>query len=241
MQTTNQNDIIPKFRPAKRILVCQDMAGQLQAAILCGKLEPGEKLPSENGLKRLFKTSRETVRQALRLLEERGFIEIREDSMREVYVRSWLQNRSIANLDLLNYCNQISFDQIADFRKMFESQIAAAAAKRADRTDIRRLFTLTERVGFHIAKGQKHIPNFIEADKQVHIELARITGNPLYTHIIEVTHGIKLYFSRFSEMDLASMIENVEDLRQISIAVSRHDTQRARERSWAHVHRFNQL
>ena len=65
------------FRVASQNRVFQDVVAQVQEAILKGKLKTGDMLPSERELKAMFDTSRATLREALRVLEERGLIEIR--------------------------------------------------------------------------------------------------------------------------------------------------------------------
>lgn len=46
----------------------------LREQILDGKIKPGEKLPSENELSGAYQVSRQTVRKALQILEEEGFV-----------------------------------------------------------------------------------------------------------------------------------------------------------------------
>ena len=48
---------------------------QLKTDILSGAIRPGEKLPSENELSRKYSLSRHTVRKALGILEQEGYIE----------------------------------------------------------------------------------------------------------------------------------------------------------------------
>ena len=62
------------FIKAKQSRVFQDVVEQIQNAIISGKLEPGSKLPAERELKDMFNTSRGTLREALRVLEQKGLI-----------------------------------------------------------------------------------------------------------------------------------------------------------------------
>ncbi|MDO4339890.1 MAG: GntR family transcriptional regulator [Eubacteriales bacterium] len=48
---------------------------QLKAEIISGEIRPGEKLPSENELTRTYSLSRHTVRKALGILEQQGYVE----------------------------------------------------------------------------------------------------------------------------------------------------------------------
>lgn len=47
----------------------------LKNDITCGKIKPGEKIPSENELSRQFNVSRHTVRKAISILENEGLLE----------------------------------------------------------------------------------------------------------------------------------------------------------------------
>ena len=48
---------------------------QLKADIVSGAICPGEKLPSENELSQKYSLSRHTVRKALGILEQDGYVE----------------------------------------------------------------------------------------------------------------------------------------------------------------------
>lgn len=48
---------------------------QLKADILSGTISPGEKLPSENELSQTYSLSRHTIRKALGILEQEGYVE----------------------------------------------------------------------------------------------------------------------------------------------------------------------
>jgi GntR family transcriptional regulator len=63
----------------------QAIVDELRASILDGRLEAGERLPSENELAKRYRTSRPTVRRALALLKAEGLLNTEQG--RGVFVR----------------------------------------------------------------------------------------------------------------------------------------------------------
>ena len=57
------------------IRIYQQVAEEIENAILSGDLNPGDKLASERELSKTFGVGQRTLREALRLLEEKGLIE----------------------------------------------------------------------------------------------------------------------------------------------------------------------
>src|SRR6185369_12119028 len=65
------------FHKVKQNRVFQDVVEQIQEAIVSGKLAAGSLLPAERELKERFEVSRGTLREALRVLEQKGLIQIK--------------------------------------------------------------------------------------------------------------------------------------------------------------------
>ena len=64
------------FHPAQAGRAGEDIALQIEAAILNEKFQPGESLPSERELQTQFQTGRWVIREAIRALKQKGLIEI---------------------------------------------------------------------------------------------------------------------------------------------------------------------
>lgn len=60
------------FQAAKQTKIFQDVVEQIQEAILDGRLKAVDMLPAERELKQMFNISRGTLREALRVLEQKG-------------------------------------------------------------------------------------------------------------------------------------------------------------------------
>jgi GntR family transcriptional regulator, transcriptional repressor for pyruvate dehydrogenase complex len=226
------------FRPAVRTHVFQDIANQLEKAILSGWLSAGKRLPTIKELMRLFGTCRMSIWQALRILEEKKIIHISSDKRKGIFVRDAKFEMSVKDIELLIRLNKLSLDHLSEFRETIEGLISASAAIKADSEDIRYLYA-------SILKGQQQIGcgladywHLIEADKKVHLALAQITGNPLYVHVVETTHGIKSYFERYQDLEDEAWEANFKDLAAIADAVEKRAASLASDLSRLHVEHF---
>jgi len=65
------------FKPVPTDRISNFVIEQIKEAVFQKRLKPGDKLPSERQLMEQFKTSRVTIREALRSLEHFGIIEIK--------------------------------------------------------------------------------------------------------------------------------------------------------------------
>jgi GntR family transcriptional regulator, transcriptional repressor for pyruvate dehydrogenase complex len=107
----------------------------LRALIFSGQLGPGDKLPPERELAVQLRTSRPTLRTALRALEALGFIVVKIGSKggfwindAETISRRW-QDWMHANHDRL--------EEMLDFRRWVELEIARRAAERRTIEDVK--------------------------------------------------------------------------------------------------------
>src|SRR5438094_846059 len=66
-----------EFMPTRRDRVSAEILRQLKSAILAGRLKSGDRLPSEKQLAEQFQSSRGSVREAIRTLEQAGLLVVR--------------------------------------------------------------------------------------------------------------------------------------------------------------------
>ena len=226
------------FRPAARTRVFQDVASQLEKAILNGWMPAGQRLPTIKELMCLFGTSRISIWQALRVLEEKGIIHISSDKRKGAFVPDAKFEMSVKDIELLIRLNKLSLDHLSEFRETIEGLIAASAADKADSGDVRNLYASILEGQQQLGCGLADFRHLIEADKKVHLALAKITGNPLYVHVVETTHGIKSYFERYQGLEEEAWEANFKDLRAIADAVKKRAASLASELSRLHVQHF---
>ena len=228
------------FRRARQNRVYQDVVGQIQSAILERRLKIGDRLPAERELTELFKASRGTIREALRVLEQKGLIEIKLGVGGGAIVRGVSTDQMSESLDLLVQHRQVSLKHLAEFREGVEGLVAAFAAQRATKGDVDELRNFLAQAHDHLTQGISHWAEFIRVDEQIHVALSRITGNPLFASVLKTVHdNIHRYYESFLPGDEVVMGENYQDLCDIVEAVARGQGAQAAKLAQSHVRRFN--
>lgn len=229
------------FQAARQTKVFQDVVEQIQEAILDGRLTTGQILPAERELKELFNISRGTLREALRVLEQKGLIEIKLGVGGGSVVKAVDTDQISESLGLLIRSQQVSLNHLAQFREDVEGIVAGRAAENRTPEDIHRLKDLLLNARKCVKKGTSQRNAFIDIDKQVHITMARITGNPVYTSVLTSIHdNIHRYYDRFLSMEKPELEENYNDLCDLVDAIENADVELARRLAKRHVQRFNQ-
>jgi DNA-binding FadR family transcriptional regulator len=228
------------FQAAKQTKVFQDVVGQIQEAIFDGRLKAGQTLPAERDLKSMFNISRGTLREALRVLEQKGLIEIKLGVGGGSVVRAVDTEQVSESLGLLIRSQRVSLNHLAQFREDVEGIIAAHAAQKHAEKDIQKLKQLLAKARNCVAKGPSQRNAFLNIDKQIHMTLAEITGNPIYISVLHSIHdNIHRYYDQFLSMEEPELQENYQDLCSIVSAVEDGGSELARGLAESHVQRFS--
>lgn len=225
----------------RRIYRFEEIANRIEKRIAEGRLLPGERLPAERRLVTGLQASRSSVREALRILVQKDLIEIRRGAKGGAFVKLPSHKRPSREMEILLQFDRLSLDQVAEFREQIEWGMTALAAARIDADDVRMLNHRLETARSLLAKGCGRIHDFIEADKSVHLGIATIAGNPLFSQALRATLGLKRYFCRFLELNPSLMEKNYQDLSDIVQAVQSRQPQTAASLTRAHISRFNHL
>lgn len=149
----------------------EEIAAQLVREITEGKLTVGAKLPSERIMAEQYNVSRNVIREAFRVLEEKGFIQVQVG--RGGFVCKPDGQKLTENLSSVVENSSASLLEIVDAREIFETAVAAHAATRAAPSDISVLESLYE----EMEENSGNAAAFAKLDQEFHLTLARCTGN----------------------------------------------------------------
>lgn len=229
------------FRAAKQSRIFQDIVDQIQEAILSGSIKSGEKLPSERELKEMFQTSRGTLREALRVLEQKGLIQIKLGVGGGAMIKTANTEQIGESLDILIRSQKVSLSHLCEFREGVEGDVVALAAERATNADIKRLKELLKEAKKHAEKGGSHRDPFLEVDKKIHLALSQISRNPIYISVLKMVHNnIHSYLDSFLHMEKRELMENYQDLYDMIQALEKGDVAKSKSIAQSHVRRFTE-
>lgn len=117
------------FKPIKQSRVSEQVAEQLKQSIVLGRFKPGDKLPGDRELAEQFQVSRVMIREALRSLENAGFIIARPGITGGTFVTDLtFEHLGNAFLDLF-LADKISIPELVQVRLLVEPEVARLAAR----------------------------------------------------------------------------------------------------------------
>ena len=136
-----------------------------------GKVSFGGRIPSERELMNTLGLSRNSIREALRSMENMGLIESRQGQ------GNFLVNHMGRSLNsvfsMLLFTGESDYVEISQLRRFIEIGAYLLAVKKAEEEDISRLEEIWK--GIEECSGEEKV----RRDKQFHDEIIRISGNRL--------------------------------------------------------------
>ncbi len=227
------------FEQAKTSRAFESVIEQIELAVIQGRLKPGDRLPPERSLLASFQVSRGTLREALRVLEQKGLIEIRIGVKGGAFVRALTTDAVRDSLALLILTRQIALPDFAEFRGGLERLVAGLAARRATPGDVAELQGLLAEAEELAPRGASQWDPFFAVDNRLHKALARICRNPLYELILHTVYdNLHSYYHWYLPKKDYNLREACADWREIILAVGRGDAQAAGDLAEDHVRRF---
>jgi GntR family transcriptional repressor for pyruvate dehydrogenase complex len=165
--------------------VSQVIIDQIRELIHDGKLTPGDRLPSERELCTRFGVSRVTVREALRVLEAGGLVDIRVGAHGGTFVTTPSHARIGEGLADLLKLSPLTASEVTEARMVFELGIVPIVVARATEEDIAALREICDR-----QKAALKTDSYsITLSAEFHTRVAACTHNAAIETLVESFHG----------------------------------------------------
>ncbi len=174
------------IRPVARFKISDSVAAQLEQLIGDGAYKPGERLPSERVLSEQFGVGRSSMREALRVLEARGFVSIAHGV--GVHVTEPPTSGDPRSLLVLQGC---TVPELFEVRRALECPAAASAAKRVTPAEAAALKSLLSEMGDPGLSDAE----YVEKDAELHKAIMLATHNALLIELYESTRHLFVEYS----------------------------------------------
>lgn len=229
------------FNPLKRQPLSQEVQEQLLTAITSGVFKPGDKLPSERELMEQFQVSRVTVRQALASLRSKGLVEIRRGVNGGAYVSEPNSSLISESFYTLVQMGRVDFGHLIEARLLQEPALAASAARQHSPEDLVRLEELLAQAEARAGSSPKEARL---TNVRFHLEVARITGNPLIIFILEsITQAFSALIIEMTQESLSreAILELIREHRAILADIAARRPEEAAAKTREHLLRTYRL
>lgn len=161
------------FRTIQRRSTSELVMKEILSSITRGELKPGDKLPPERELTKMFGVGRSTIREATSALVLVGCLEVIQG--RGTFLRKDFQPDSPFTIELSDIQAAASIIDLVEVREILECNSVKLAARRADAENIRRI----QKAISDMKEAVDDTKRFSQHDFDFHIALAESTGNEM--------------------------------------------------------------
>lgn len=171
------------FQQIKKVRVSESVVDQIISFVETEQLKPGDHLPSERELVSSLGVARASIREALRILEYQGIIQVQPGkgaviigdgkTVDEDIVRRWFNEHSNEYLELL------------EVREGLEVMAARLAAERASPESINQLTQILKESTTYL--DTLDISKLVELDHAFHQTVAQSSGNQMLYQLIDMS------------------------------------------------------
>lgn len=228
------SELLKSAAVTRRPLLSDQIASTITETMIADGLRAGDRLPTEPELAEKYGVSRTVIREAGRLLVDRGLVSIRAG--RGMAVRDFDGTNLARQYELILKFKRGSFVELMELRIALEVEMAGLAALRHTDGDVADIGSTLDAFTDLVAHG-----NALRADLSFHRALAAASHNPFF---IYATNPINTYLRRVYSRSLgyeAARGRTFAEHRDIAGAVAASDAAAAREAAKAHLVRIREM
>lgn len=217
------------FGKVEKSVLSDQIADRILQMIRDRQLNPGDKLPPERELAAMMNVSRPALREALRGLSMMNIIEIRQGA--GAYVTDLEPAQLVEHLNFVFALDDSTLLQLFDARKIVEVGLIELAAQRITDEEIAAL----EQSTALSAQVSDDPEAFLQADLDLHMQIAQIARNPILARFMESIHQLGIASRRRTAHLDGVMERSSADHHRIVAALKARDVADARQAMLDHL------
>ncbi len=205
----------------KKVNLSEMLADKLENIIVSDTNSFGQKLPSEQELAKNFGVSRNIVREALKLLKERGLVTSRTGDGSYI---SKPEPQTLTNLiSRMLVMNNIDAKAVYEMRVMLECNACLLTVQRATEEDLDSLVA----INCEMEEKQQTLELRVDLDLQFHARIAEISGNALLSIFVKSMTHLRRVMIRQAIQSEGGSQDGVEYHERIIAALRARDAKQA--------------
>lgn len=175
------NTAMAPLKPVSRTTLSEQVAMQLASELEAKRWGPGEKLPSEAELCKVFNVGRSTLREALKSLSFIGLIRMRAGGGSYVAEQrsKYMDGRLLAK-GVLNTEKEVN--DLCEARLLIETELAGLCAQKASAQDFKNLDKIVRDMK-NVGEGSGESP--ADLDLSFHMAIATAARNDVLTELLK--------------------------------------------------------
>jgi DNA-binding FadR family transcriptional regulator len=210
------------------------LTAELVERIVRNVYPSGTPLPPEPVLCETFSVSRTVVREAVKILQEKGLVQVRQGSGTTVTPSSrWdMLDELILMATIAEDDSLAVLDDVVVTRRLLESDMANVAARSADPETVQRLLALVDRMDELV---DDHI-TYQQHDRAFHDTVMQASGNRVARSVVRALESQVVNTARYMGRTERSLCEaSNRGHRRIYERIAAHDPQGAAEAMSTHI------
>jgi GntR family transcriptional repressor for pyruvate dehydrogenase complex len=172
-----------RIKPVVKTSISEDIVTQIMNLISNGDLKPGQRLPSERELCKMFSAGRSSLREALRCLSIVGILDARVGEGTLVATDGAKFFGTIVEWRVMTEKHDV--EDMMELRIALEGLTAASAARRRSEQDLAKLQALLTAMADLIDDEKR----FAALDLDFHLTLAEMSENVLIFELVAMIRG----------------------------------------------------
>lgn len=199
----------------------------IKTEILEHRLKPGEKLPIEDKLAETLDVGRGSVREAIKVLQSIGVVEIIRGS--GTFITKGDISKALEPLLFSVTLSELSDAQIKELRTMFEVGIFESLIEKITDEQIDALEQMIEAMRMEIVQSTElNVDSLVQQDFNFHATLASYTGNPLVDGLYRVILCLSVPLMKHDYSGSKDQITALHNHGLICDALRRRDVEKAK-------------
>lgn len=204
------------LKPIKKGSVSQIIIDRITDALISGELKPGSKIPTENEFTESLGVGRNSVREATKILESFGVLEVRPSE--GTFIATQFSQKMLDPLVYGVIMQNSSMSELLEFKHSFLRSELYLAVSKATEEDIEKLEKYYNILCDVIVSKPNDELAIYDANRDFHYVLSMVGGNNLMVQISTVILKISK-FSRMEGVKVAIQEDSTDEIRKVCFSL----------------------